>query len=185
MPKYTLVFVGGFTKIDGIIETASNALKENISHVAGILSGKCWEAQGVVLGNENYPGFWEQRMDRLVGVPCTRFVAVEVPDLAPILAKAKQLEGTPYGYTDCIRGGVYDLFGGQIPDNTLTMDCSEAQTRLLRSVREVLPGREAGTITPIDLYRYVREVLHGEDITGLVEAGNCIPGSDFQLPTGA
>lgn len=185
MAKYTLVFVGGYTKIDGVIETASNALQENISHVASVFNGNTLEAQGVILGDEKYPGFWRQRPDRLVGVPCVRFVAVEVPDLTPILSEVQELIGTPYGYTDCIRGGVYDLFGVQIPDNALTMDCSEAQTRLLRTVVDVLPGREPGTITPIDLYRYVMEELHGEDITGLVKTSDSIPGYDFGLPTGA
>lgn len=185
MPKFTLLFVGGYTKIDGVIETASGALKENISHVASILSGSCWEAQGVVLGNENYPGFWRQDINRLIGVPCVKFIAVEVPDLEPILQKMKDMESTPYGYTDCIRGGVYDLFGVQIPDDALTMDCSEAQTRALRTVVDVLPGREPGTITPIDLYRYVMEVLHGEDITGLVETSDSVPGSDFGISPGA
>ena len=185
MAKYTLVFVGGYEMIDGAIETLSGALKDNISHVACILSGFCWEAQGVILNNEPYPGFWEQPYNRLVGNPCAKFIEVEVPDLAPVLAKAKELRGTLYGYTDCIRGGVFDLFGVQLPDNVLTVDCSEVQTRMLRAVVDVLPGREPGTITPIDLYRYVMEELHGKDITGIIEAGGSIPGYDFGLSSGA
>lgn len=182
MPQITIAAAGGYETIDGVIETFSHGLRDNISHIAMILAGNTWEAQGVIVGNEPYPGFWPQRWDRLVNKECVKLIAVDVPDLAPILKKAQELKGTPYGYGDCFRGGIYELTGKQIPDSEFTVDCSESITRCMRTVIPILPEiTETGCITPEKMYKYLREVCNGIDITRFVEEGGTIPGLDFSI----
>lgn len=180
MPKITLIVAGGYEFIDGQIQAFSHGLKDNVSHIAALFAGYTWEAQGVIVGKEPYPGFWAQSKDRFLKQDSiAKFIAIEVPDLRPIYNECLALKKTPYGYGDCIRGGVYELTGKQIPDSDFTVDCSEAWTRILRTVITFLPDIEAGCITPEKFYRYLMDDLNGEDITAQVLSGGEIPGLDY------
>ncbi|MBP2643785.1 MAG: hypothetical protein H6Q67_1672 [Firmicutes bacterium] len=93
----------------------------------------------------------------------TTVITVKVPDMEAAEVEAGKLLGTPYGYIDCVNGGLHDLTGANIPgDGELTVDCSEAVTRILRAGGlDILPGLYADCVTPADLL---------EALTALVEA---------------
>jgi hypothetical protein len=182
MAKVTIIAVGGNTPIDKAIRKVSHAEDDNVTHIAMALGRHTWEASGIKEPDDPYPGFWPHRPDKYVGNPDAKFIAVEVPDLTAIVRKAEELERTPYGLDDCAQGGAYEQTGIETPDTALTMDCSEAITRCLRTVIDVLPGiKWAGNIVPERLYRYLIDELGAEDITEQVNAGGEIPGLDFKM----
>lgn len=88
----------------------------------------------------------------------TEILPVEVLDLSAALAMANQLLYTPYGWPDCINGGIYELTGKQLPgDGTITVNCSEAVARILRAGGvDVLPGIYADCVTPAMLYEFLK-----------------------------
>jgi len=83
----------------------------------------------------------------------TKIIFVDVPNMEAAEAKAQVLLGTPYGYIDCITGGLHDLTGKNVPgDGEITVNCSEAVTRILRAGGlDILPGVYADDVTPADL----------------------------------
>jgi len=85
----------------------------------------------------------------------TKIVSVEVPNIADAEAEAKRLLYTPYGWSDCVNGGIYDTTGVMLPgDGEITVNCSEAVTRILRAGGvDVLPGVYADCVTPADLLK--------------------------------
>lgn len=182
MPKVTFITVGGNTIVDRAIQSASDGETDNVTHIAMGLGGHTWEALGIKEEGDQYPGFWAHHPEKYVGNPDAKFIAIEVPDLTAILRKAEELKGTPYGLDDCVQGGVYEKTGLETPDTSLTMDCSEAGTRCLRTVVNVLPDiKWAGNVVPERFYRYLINDLGGEDITEWVCAGGEIPGMNFRL----
>ncbi|MBP2653368.1 MAG: hypothetical protein H6Q73_937 [Firmicutes bacterium] len=83
----------------------------------------------------------------------TTIITVDVPDIDDAELEAKRLLNTPYGYLDCINGGIREITGRQIPgDGEVTVNCSEAVTRILRAGGlDILPGIYADGVTPAAL----------------------------------
>lgn len=182
MPKVTIVTTGGDTFVDRVIQGASNAKADNVTHVAMVLGGYTWEALGIKEPDDPYPGFWSHSWDKYINNPTAKFIAVEVPDLTAVLRKAEELKGTHYGVDDCAQGGLYEQTGFETPDTALTVNCSESITRCLRTVIDILPKiKWAGNIVPERFYRYLIDVLAAEDITEQVRLGGEIPGLNFKL----
>lgn len=182
MPRVTVIVVGGDSFVDRVIKKASHAEADNVTHVALALGGYTWEASGIKEPDDPYPGFWPHAWDKYINHQDAKFIAIEVPDLTAILRKAEELKGTHYGFDDCAQGGLYERTGFEIPDTALTVNCSESVTRCLRTVIDVLPEiKGAGNVVPERFYRYVMDVMGGEDITELVRDGGEIPGMDFRL----
>lgn len=135
--KVVMVFVGGDSWLDKEIETVSEG---DVSHAAGILFDSTYEAIGLKEETDKYPGVWLHRLNKYNGNPYAKFIEVEIPDIEGLKDEARKLLGTLYGYMNCGRTAVYDLTGIQIPDNSLTVMCSETWTRLLRGGKvNVLP----------------------------------------------
>lgn len=85
----------------------------------------------------------------------TKYVDVDIPDMVAAESEAKALIGKPYGFVDCITGGLHDLAGKNIiGDGYITADCSETVTRILRAGGiDILPGVPADDVTPEDLLK--------------------------------
>lgn len=165
MAKITLIFVGGDSKVDKVITGVTGGTK---SHVAGLLFDGVYESTGLKEEHDPYPGVWLHSPRKYINNPDAELIEVEVPNIEGLKDEARKLLGTPYGYTDCVRGGVFDLLGIEVPDNDWTMNCSETWTRLLRAGGlNVLLGVPAGDVTPA---RLRNAVLGKEDIVGKVKA---------------
>lgn len=153
MATVTLVFVGGNSTVDKVIQEFSHG---DVTHAAIKILGSVCEAKGMKEETDLYPGFWPHDPVKYDQDADAHMVVVDVPDLAGAEAEARRLIGTPYGYIDCVRGGTYDNTGIQIPGNDLTVNCSEAVTRILRAGGwQILNGVEADCVTPVDLYKAV------------------------------
>lgn len=153
MAKVTLIFVGGSGKIDKLITDITGG---EFSHVAGFLFDSIYESTGMKEEQDPYPGVWLHRPDKYDGNPAAVRVEVEVPNLPALQAEARRLLGRIYGYTDCVKGGLYDLLRIELPSNDYALNCSETWTRLLRAGGcDPLHGVPADVVTPADLYRAV------------------------------
>jgi hypothetical protein len=158
LPSVIVGFVGGTDRIDGLIETVTDALKENISHTFLIISNDLYESTGCKEDGDPYAGVWkrEGKADKYDNNPYAKFIELEFDEIDSIKEVAEHYIGTRYGHFDCVRGGWYDLTGQQLPDNDLFMDCSEYVTRDLRAkIQNLLPNIEAGCVTPIHLYKEI------------------------------
>ena len=154
MAKVTLIFVGGESKIDKLITGITGGTK---SHVAGLLFDGVYESTGLKEESDLYPGVWLHNPDKYLGNPDVEFVTIEIPNMDSLQAEARKLLGTPYGYTDCLRTGAYELLGISIADNAYVMDCSETWTRLLRAGGlNVLANIQPGCVSPSRLYGEVK-----------------------------
>ena len=122
MDKVTLIFVGGDTTIDKFITDVTGG---NKSHVAGLIFDSIYESTGMAEEYDPYPGVWLHSPDKYKNNQQAEFIDVAIPDIGALKEKARKLLGTPYGYIDCLKGGVFDLLGIELPDTTWTMDCSE------------------------------------------------------------
>jgi hypothetical protein len=80
-------------------------------------------------------------------------ITVDVPNIEDAELEAKRLLNTPYGWWDCINGGIREITGYQLPgDGELTVNCSEAVCRILRAGGlDILPGAYADGVTPAAL----------------------------------
>jgi hypothetical protein len=181
MSKITVVFVGGDSGVDKVIDTVTNG---NISHVAIKILGGTLEALGIKDSVDKYPGVWLHDTAKYDNNPYADYIDIDLPDLASAEKKAKLLLGKFYSYIGCIEGGAYDLFGVQlhpwltkvinvltikalglpvnIDTGEWTMNCSETVTRILRAGGlNILPGVDADCITPEDL----RVALNGVELS--------------------
>lgn len=153
MDKLTLIFVGGDSFIDKAIEEVS---KGDVSHTACILFDSVYESTGLKEAEDKYPAVWLHDPDKYTDNPYAKFIQLEIPDMAALKAEARKLLGSPYGYVDCIRAGIFDLLNMQIPDSDFAMDCSETVARLIRAGGiNILPDVQAGCIDPARLYKEV------------------------------
>jgi hypothetical protein len=153
MDKLTLIFVGGDSRVDKLIEDVSGG---DVSHVACLLFDSVYEATGMKEESDLYPGTWLHNPTKYDSNPDARFIEIEIPDMAALKGEARNLLGTPYAYGGCIKTGIYDLSGIELPDCALTTHCSETITRLLRSGGvNILPDIEPGCIDPSRLYKAV------------------------------
>lgn len=165
MGKVIYVFVGGNDKIDKIITSVSGGDK---SHVAIKLFDCILESTGEREETDPYPGVWLHSPDKYDNNPYAEFIEVEIPDIEGFKNEARKLLGTPYGYSDCIRTGVFDLLGIEIPDNDWVMDCSELGTRLARAGKlDILPNIEAGCIDPMRLRNAILDGGYGKIIDSI------------------
>jgi hypothetical protein len=149
-----VIFVRGSkgNTVDRVIDDVSRG---EFSHVAIKILDSIVEALGEPDLGDKYPGVWAHNPEKYDGAD-VEVVPVELPDLPSAEAEARSLIGTFYGYTDCIRGGLYDLTGVTLQGNKFTANCSETVTRILRAGGlDVLPGVPPDCITPNDLYRAV------------------------------
>lgn len=166
MSKIVLIFVGGNSFIDKAIHEVS---KGDVTHVAGLLFDGTYESTGLKEETDPYPGVWLHRPNKYIGNPDAKFIEIEVPDIDGLKAEARRLLGTPYGYTDCLRTGIFDILGMQIPDNDWSMMCSETWTRLLHGGKvNILPSIVPGCIDPSRLYKAVMGDWNGQEITGQI-----------------
>lgn len=163
--RLVYIFVGGDTEIDHIIQDWSNAKDINITHVAMLLLNSTLESSGIKDEHDPYAGVWLHSPKKYIGNPDAKFIAIDVDSLEPFEEEARNLLGTLYGYGDCARGGIYDRYGIELPDNAKFMDCSETATRITRAEINILPDIEAGCVTPARLYRTLINDFGGIDIT--------------------
>ncbi|VBB05091.1 Hypothetical protein LUCI_0297 [Lucifera butyrica] len=153
MANLTLIFVGGDSEVDKIIQGATHG---PYSHVAGIILNSTLESLGMKDRSDPYPGVWLHDPDKYRDSPDAEFIEVEIPDLMAAESEARKLIGSPYGYVDCVRGGLYDLTGVKLPGNLLAMNCSETWTRILHAGGlKVLNDVAPDCVTPMDLRRAV------------------------------
>lgn len=170
MSKLVLVFVGGDSKVDQLIENISQG---DVSHVACLLFDSIFESTGMKEESDPYPGVWLHRPDKYIDNPDAKFIEVDVPDIEGLKAEARRLLGTPYAYGGCLKTGLYDVLDIQLPDNDWTMHCSETIARLLRGGQVlVLPSLKPGVIDPFRLKMEVLYRFHGQDITEQLRACN-------------
>jgi|GEM_PF-1528328 len=166
MPKVIVIFVGGYSKIDNLIEGVSGGVEDNISHAAMLLLGSTLESTGEKEEHDLYPGVWPHSPTKYIGNPNAKFIEVEVPDLAAGEEKARQLIGTLYGYSSCVKTGVYEIFGVKIPNIIPVMDCSQMDVEVLRVMGlNILPDIPACCIAPAPLYKSIMEDWGGKDVT--------------------
>jgi hypothetical protein len=160
MDRVTLISVGGDSKIDNLIKDVSpGAKKYGKSHVAMLLFDGVYESTGLKEEYDPYPGVWLHNPHKYDNNPGATFIEVEVPDIEAMEDEARRLLGTPYGYTDCVKTGLYELFGIEIPDNDWGIMCSELCTRLFRTGKvPILPEVPAGCISP---ERLTETILYG------------------------
>lgn len=171
MPKVIVGFVGGTERIDGFIETVTDALKENISHTFIIIGDDLYESTGYKADGDKYAGVWkrEGQANKYDNNPYAKFIELEFDEIDSIKKMAEHYIGTRYGHFDCVRGGWYDLTGIELPDNDFFMDCSEYVTRCLRAkIKKLLEGLEAGCITPIHLYKELLIMLNNVLIGNII-----------------
>lgn len=153
MDQVTLIFVGGDAEIDKLITGVTGG---PYSHVAGLLFDGVLESTGEREATDPYPGVWLHRPDKYDDNNIIERVTVNVPDMDGLKNTARSLIGKPYGYLDCIRGGIKELTGEEITDNAIGMNCSELWTRILRGGNvAVLDNEPAGDVTPMALYKAV------------------------------
>lgn len=163
MAKVTLIFVGGDSTVDRLIDTVS---KGDVSHVACLLFDSVLESTGLKDESDPYPGVWLHRPDKYNSNPDARFIEVEVPDIEALKTEARRLLGTPYAYGGCLKTGIFDMLDIQLPDNDWTMHCSETITRLLKGGKvPLLPLLVPGVIDPYRLEKTIMEDWHGQDVT--------------------
>lgn len=142
MAKVKILFGYPCTPLGELIETIEG--KGEPSHTGIILYGKIFEA----LGN----GFVKSPLNAYDGFK-HKIVVVDVPNISHARLEAKRLLNTPYGWLDCILGGIRRLFGLQLRGNgETTVNCSEAVTRILQAGGlDIFPGVYADDVTPADL----------------------------------
>lgn len=163
MDKLTLIFVGGNSPIDNLIERVS---KGDVSHVACLLFDSVFESTGIKEEQDPYPGIWLHNPHKYGTNPYAKFIQVEIPDKPALNKMARALLGTPYSYLACFKTWMYDRFRVKLFDTSATMHCSETITRLLRAGGvSVLPDLEPGSIDPYRLYKAVMNNYGGQDIT--------------------
>lgn len=153
MGKVTVILVQGDNSqiVDHIINDASHGI---YSHVAIEFDWGIIEALGVKDHGDKYPGVWLHDPGKYFSAVGKSF-DVELPNMAGAESEARQLIGTLYGYSDCVRGGLYDLLGIELGGNKLTANCSETVTRILRAGGfNILPDIPADCMTPNDLGRW-------------------------------
>lgn len=162
MGKVTLIFVSGDSEVDKLITGVTGG---NKTHVAGLLFDGVYESTGMKEEFDPYPGVWLHNPDKYVNNPDAEFIDLEVPDLDALKEEARRLLGTPYGYTDCARTGIYEMLGIVITDNAYAMDCSETWTRLLKaSGLDILPEIPAGCVSPEKMYRTILKNGYGQKL---------------------
>ncbi|MBP2658501.1 MAG: hypothetical protein H6Q69_1533 [Firmicutes bacterium] len=139
--------------IDREINTISHG---EYGHVAIKILGGTLEALGVPDSGDKYPGVWLHAADKYDNNPNAEFVEIDLPNLAAAEVEARRLIGTLYGYGDCVRGAIYETTGIRIPGNSITADCSETVTRVVRAGEfSVLPNFYPDDITPNKLHRAI------------------------------
>lgn len=168
MPKLIHVFVGGDSFVDKAIQHFSHAEAENITHVAVLIAGSTFESLGIKDEDDPYPGAWFHRQEKYFNHPAAKFVAVDIPDLPGAINRARQLQGTPYGYPDCISILIAEVLKSapEIPDSLLTSMCAGTATETDRGGGLNIEGDKAsGRITPVELYWELINNHGGVDIT--------------------
>jgi hypothetical protein len=163
LDKITLIFVGGDSTVDRVIEKVSGG---DVSHVACLLFDSVYESTGLKEEEDPYPGVWLHNPHKYCKNPYAKFIRINVPDKEGLNKMARRLLGTPYSYAGCIKTGIFDILGIDLPDTDYTMHCSETITRLLRSGGvNVLPEVEPSSIDPSRLYKAILSIK-GDDING-------------------
>lgn len=153
MSKLTVIFTANSdNKFSKLI---SKVTKGEYTHVALKILNSVLEAFVSAIEDDPYPGIWLHEPDRYDNYKNAVFVDVEVPNLRGAEREARRSLGTYYGLVDCITSGIYNLTGASIPGNGKhTMNCSETVVRILRAGGvNILPGINADSISPMDLYR--------------------------------
>jgi hypothetical protein len=164
-------FVGGDTWVDNVIKFFSNSYEENITHSFAIVYGRPFEAEGIKEPNTRYPGAWftpnrykyyDEKFKGLV-----KYIRVEVPYLEAFEDKAVELQGTLYGYSDCLATEYKKLTGEDaLVDGETTVMCSETVSLLLRAGGlNILPELQPDQIMPVVLYHELVNNFNGQDVT--------------------
>jgi hypothetical protein len=145
--KVKILFIDGGTQFSKLIKDVTHG---KYSHSAIFMLGGLVEAvmPVVKVSPENKYDGYEQEI-----------IEINILDLVAAENEARHLLGRLYGLSDCITGGLHDIAGIHLPGNgEITVDCSEAVTRILRAGGlDVFPGSPADDITPQDLYTALKK----------------------------
>lgn len=168
-------FVGGDTWIDDVIKFFSNSYSENITHSFAIVYGRPFEAEGIKEEGTRYPGAWftpnryKYFNEKFKGL--VKYIRIEIPDLEAFEDKAVALQGTLYGYSDCLAAEYKKLTGNDaLVDGETTVMCSETVSLLLRAGGlDILPNLQADQIMPVVLYHELIDNFGGIDVTAEYE----------------
>ena len=151
-----MIFAGGETDVDKAIIGITGG---RYSHVGGYLFDSVYESTGIKEESDPYPGVWLHNPHKYDSSDIVEFIEIGVPDLLALKQKARELLGTVYGYSDCIKTGIAEIFHVGIPDNEFSMHCSETWTRLLRAGGlDILPDAKADSISPNKLYEAIKSL---------------------------
>lgn len=168
-------FVGGDTWVDEVIKFFSESYQENITHAFAMVYGRPFEAEGVKEEGTKYPGAWftprrhKYKEDQYKGL--VKYIRVEIPDLEAFEDKAVSLQGTLYGYSDCLAAEYKKLTGNDaLVDGETTVMCSETVSLMLRAGGlNVLPDLQPDQIMPVTLYHELINNFSGTDVTAEYE----------------
>lgn len=160
-------FSGGDTLVDKIIQGVSGAFEENVTHAFVMLFDRPFEALGIMVGDELYPQARFRWRDKYDGNDTVKFIRIEVPDIQALIDEAFKLDGTPYGYSDCISTGLKILLHADVlEDGTKSVMCAELVVRLLRAGGVgICSDLEPDQVAPVVLYRELIHNFNGIDVT--------------------
>ena len=167
MAQIDIGFSGGTTEVDKLIQTVSGAQQEDVTHAFAMIYGRPFEALGIMAGDELYPQARFRPRDKYKGVAEVKYIRIDVPNMDALIDEAFKLDGTPYGYTDCISTGLKILFNADVlVDGTKTVMCAELIARILiAGGLDICPELKPDQIAPIVLYRELLNKFNGQDVT--------------------
>ncbi len=115
------------------------------------------ESLGIKDEHDPYPGVWSHNPHTYDDAVAKK-ITILLPNQELAEEETRNLLGSLYGYTDCVKGGLYDLLKIKLPGNTLSINCSEFVTRVLRAGGlNVMPDVEPDCVTPNDLFRWFED----------------------------
>jgi len=160
-------FSGGTTIVDKVIQGVSGAFEENVTHAFTLINGRPYEALGIKVEDELYPQARFRDKHRYDGVTGIKYIRVDIPDIDAFVDMAYKLDGTPYGYTDCVSVAIKILTGkDMLEDGIKTVMCAELIARLLiAGGLGICSDLKPDQIAPVVLYRELLNKFNGVDVT--------------------
>ena len=146
METIKLIFVDGCSAASEVIKAVTGS---QWSHVGVVTKGGIVEAVA--------PRVLISSLGRYDRYP-QEIVEVAVPDPAKAMEELKSLIGRPYGFLDCVSGGLHDLFDAEIPlTDENTVNCCEVAVRTLRAGGiKIEEDLDADCFTPGSLYTQLK-----------------------------
>ena len=146
METIKLIFVDGCNAASEVIKAVTGS---QWSHVGVMTKGGIVEAVT--------PRVLISSLGRYDRYP-QEIVEVQVPDPAKAMEELKSLIGRPYGFLDCVSGGLHDLFDAEISlTDENTVNCCEVAVRTLRAGGvKIEEDLDANCFTPGSLYTQLK-----------------------------